>query len=110
MIFAFPVKWLVMFLENDIMFFKFNVMFLSRRIMLPRLEFCFGCGAIFVLKRRITKMAPQGVQHLNRIDLIDQHNWIPYGTIFIVLATLKKWPIQILRLKCCTFIIAQIFY
>ena len=29
-------------------------------VVLPRLEFNLGCGAIFVLKRRITKMAPQG--------------------------------------------------
>jgi hypothetical protein len=61
MIFAFPVKWLVMFLENSIMFSKPNVMlFLLFRIFLPRLEFTLGYGAIFVLKRRITKMAPQG--------------------------------------------------
>ena len=55
MIFSFPVKWLDMFS-------RFNVVFLLRRIMLPRLEFTLGCSAIFVfLKRRITKMAPQGV-------------------------------------------------
>ena len=40
MIFAFPVKWLVMFLENDIMFSKPDVMlFLLFHILLPRLEF-----------------------------------------------------------------------
>jgi hypothetical protein len=63
MFLAFPVKWLVMFLENDIMFSKLNVMFLTLpvmlflyfRILLPRLEFNLGCGAIFVLKRRIYK-------------------------------------------------------
>ena len=45
MIFAFPAKWLVMFLENDIMFSKLSVMlFLLFRILfylLPRLEFDF---------------------------------------------------------------------
>ena len=54
MIFAFPVKWGVMFL-------KFNVMFFLRRIILPRLEFNLGCGAIFVIyEKAYTKMAPQG--------------------------------------------------
>ena len=54
MIFSFPVKWAVMF-------FKFNVMFLLHRIMLPRLGFNLGCGAIFVMyEKAYTKMAPQG--------------------------------------------------
>ena len=49
-----PVKWAVMF-------FKFNVMFLLHRIMLPRLGFNLGCGAIFVIyEKAYTKMAPQG--------------------------------------------------
>ena len=47
MIFSFPVKWLAMFLKNDVMFSRTDIMlFLLFRILLPRLEFCFGCGAI----------------------------------------------------------------
>ena len=62
MFLAFSVKWLVMFLENDIMFSKPDVMlFLLFRILLPRLEFySVAVPSCKFLKRRITKMAPQG--------------------------------------------------
>ena len=54
MIFFFSVKWLVMLL-------KFNVVFFLCRIMLPRLGFNLSCGAIFVIyEKAYTKMAPQG--------------------------------------------------
>jgi hypothetical protein len=48
MIFFFSAKWLVMLC-------KFNVMFFLCRIMLPRLEFNLGCGAIFVFEKAYYK-------------------------------------------------------
>ena len=64
-----------MFRKPNVKILWFNVIFLTFGLMLflycrilfylfPRLEL-FGCGAIFVLKRHITKMAPQGVLNIN---------------------------------------------
>ena len=96
-----------MFLENDIMFFESNVMlFLLFRILLPRLEFySVAVPSCKFMKRRITKMAPQGAIP-NYLKPKGCKRFGPYGAVYLynLFVAITKGLILI---KYRTFIVAQ---
>ena len=85
MIFAFPVKWLVMFLKFNVMFFLHRIMFTSLRV------FHLGCGAIFVIyEKAYTKMAPQGAIPNHLSQLIQLKGWSLRCQVFLLAKPIHK--------------------